>query len=145
MGTVLSEKFVRRSIILWLRRKGWGRNLEEKPEGEHGPDIRVRHNRYSRYYIVETKGDPDPRKVKHLHSRREVSFIYAIGQIITRISPKAFYWYAIGLPSSYKLLVFRRFPWGVSKKLRLNFLFVDKEGKVEFVNWKKIKDAKLTG
>jgi len=139
MSPVLSEKFVRRSIILWLRRKGWGRNLEEKPEGEHGPDIRVRHNKYARYYIVETKGDPDPQKVKSLSSRREVSFIYAIGQIITRISPKAFYWYAIGLPSSYKSLVIRRFPWEVSKKLRLNFLFVDKNGKVECLDWKKLK------
>ena len=141
MKSVLSEKFVRKSIILWLRRKGWGRNLEERPEGEHGPDIRVRHNRYARYYFVETKGDPDPKRVKFPSSRREVSFMYAIGQIITRMKPKAFYKYALGFPESYRDLVLRRIPWGLCQKLHLSVLLVNKEGKVEEITWKKLKSC----
>lgn len=57
MEKSISEKFVRRAIIRYLERKGWARNLREKEKTEQGVDIRVRHNKYSRYFLIETKGD----------------------------------------------------------------------------------------
>ena len=137
---ILTEKFVREKIIDWLSRKGYSRRLQIKGESEHGIDIKVRHNRYPRYYIVEVKGDPDPKKVKHLGSRREVSFIYVLGQIVSRMGYKAKYLYAIGLPESYSNKVFRRLPWQLCKKLRLNALLVNKSGKVKCISWKELKD-----
>lgn len=133
----MNERFVQKTIVRWLARKGYARNLDVRPRGEHGVDIKVRHNKYARYYLVEIKGDP--RKAKHPPSIRNAYFVYAVGQMLIRMKPSALYWHAIGLPSTYRSLVFRRFPWEVSRKLRLNFLFVDKEGKVEFINWKKLK------
>lgn len=138
MTKILSEKFVRKSVIMWLRRKGYGRNLEEKTTKEHGVDIRVRHNKYARYFFVEAKGDPNP-EVKHPSSRREVSFLQALAQIITRMRPKAFYKYAIAFPESYSSLVLRRIPREVCKKLRLEILLVNEKGKVREITWKSLK------
>lgn len=141
MTKPLSELFVKRAIVRYLSRIGYSRNLQEKETGEHGIDIKVRHNQYPRYYIVEAKGDPDPKKVKHPGSRREVSFLIVLGQIVTRMTTAAKYWYGIGLPDSYKDKVFRRLPWRLCKKLQLNVLLVDKAGKVQKIDWKRLKSG----
>lgn len=118
---------------------GYSRNLRAKGKGEHGIDIKVRHNQYPRYFIVEVKGDPDPKKVKHPASRREVTFNYVIGQIISRMRYKAKYNYGIGLPISHSDKIFRRLPWQVCKKLGLYTFLVSENGKVDFVTWKDLK------
>jgi hypothetical protein len=82
MSTLPSEKFVRRSIISFLARKGWDRSLREKETAEHGVDIRVRHNQYSRYFYIETKGASSSKSAR---SVSETSFVYCLGQIITRM------------------------------------------------------------
>ena len=117
-----SEKDVRRAIVEWLGRKGYGRNLREKATDEHGVDIRVRHNQYPRYLIVEVKGDANPKTVKNPGSRREVSFLKVLGQIATRMKTRAKYHYAIGLPSSYESKVKKRLPWRFCKANRLQVL-----------------------
>lgn len=139
MAKTLDEKFIRRSIIEWLGRQGFDRRLREKGTEEHGIDISVRHRNYPVYYFVEAKGEPDPKKVKHPRSRIEVSFLQALGQIVTRIKSKAHNKYAIGFPDSFANTVLRRIPWLVCKKLNLNILLVSKSRKVTPYTWKELK------
>jgi len=136
---LMNEKFVRRAVIKWLSRKGYNLGLRERETNEHGIDIKVRHHKYPRYFLVEVKGDPDTKKVKYPHSRREVSFVYVIGQIVLRMRYKAKYKYAIGLPISYSDKVFRRLTPILLKKLNLSVLLVNNEGKVKEITWKNLK------
>ena len=139
MNKYLTEKFVRRAIINYLSRKGWGKNLREKETTEHGVDIQVRHNKYARYFFIETKGEADPRKVKSYRQQKEVSFVYALGQIITRMKTKARYYYGLGFPASIAAIAMRRIPWQIAKSLLLYVFSVDSEGKVKQFSWKELK------
>jgi len=133
MQKSISEKFVRRAIIKYLERKGWARNLREKERSEQGVDIRVRHNKYSRYFLIETKGESSAKSAK---SMQETNFVYSLGQIITRMKAgKARYYYGLGLPESSAKIAVRRLPWQVAKKLLLYIFSVDKTGKVKQYSW----------
>lgn len=104
----MKERFVRRAIINYLSRKGWDRGLREKETAEHGVDIKVRHNKYGRYFFIETKGES---KSKSANSYRETAFVYSLGQIVTRMKSGARYYYGIGLPESVGKIAVRRIPW----------------------------------
>lgn len=135
----MNERFVRRAIINYLARKGWDRGLREKETAEHGVDIKVRHNKYSRYFFIETKGESTSKSAK---SVREVAFVYSLGQIITRMKTGAArYYYGIGLPDAIARIAIRRIPWQVAKKLLLYVFSVDVEGKVKQYSWKNLKIA----
>jgi hypothetical protein len=134
---IISEQFVKNTIIGWLNKNNW-RIISISEEGKHGVDIKARHTKYARYYFIETKGDPG-KNVKYPDSRREVSFIQVLGQIILRIKSKSRDYYAIGLPISYSRKVFNRLPWQLSKKLILNVFLVDKDKKVRLITWKELK------
>jgi len=142
---ILDEKFVRRAIIEFLARKGWGRNLREKATDEHGVDISVWSNRFQRRWLIETKGD-SKEKIKAPRSRQQVNFHIALGQILTRMeiekgNPHYKYTrkYGIGFPESYVSLVFRRLPWAVCHKLNLYIFLVSTNGKVKLYDWKNLK------
>jgi len=138
MPRIISERFVRRAIINYLARKGWDRGLREKETAEHGVDIKVRHNKYARYFFIETKGDSSSKSAK---SVREVAFIYSLGQIITRMKAgNARYYYGIGLPEAAARIAIRRIPWQVAKKLLLYVFSVDRKGRVKQYGWKELKD-----
>jgi hypothetical protein len=140
MSKIISERFVRRAIISFLARKGWDRGLREKETAEHGVDIKVRHNSYSRYFFIETKGESSSKSAK---SVRETSFIYSLGQIITRMQVGAArYYYGLGLPESSAKIAIRRLPWQVAKKLLLYIFSVDKKGKVKQYSWQDLKRFK---
>lgn len=137
MSKTISERFVRRAIIRYLARNGWDRGLREKETSEHGVDIKVRHNRYARYFFVETKGDSSCKSAK---SVREVAFVYSLGQIITRMKAgNARYYYGIGLPEPCAKIAVRRIPWQVAKKLLLYVFLVSDNGKVLQYSWKELK------
>lgn len=137
MPKVISERFVRRAIISYLARKGWDRGLREKETAEHGVDIKVRHNRYARYFFIETKGESSSKSAK---SAMEVAFVYSLGQIITRMKTgNARYYYGIGLPESSARIAIRRIPWQVAKRLLLYVFSVNATGKVKQYDWKDLK------
>ncbi|MFA6355566.1 MAG: hypothetical protein WCY23_00490 [Candidatus Omnitrophota bacterium] len=137
MAKVISERFVRRSIINYLARKGWDRGLREKETAEHGVDIKVRHNRYSRYFFIETKGESTSKSAK---SVRETAFVYSLGQIITRMKTgNARYYYGIGLPEPAAKIAIRRIPWQVAKKLLLYIFSVNHTGKVRQHSWQDLR------
>ncbi len=139
MKNILTERFVRRAIINYLARKGWDRGLRKKETAEHGVDIKVRHNRYSRYFFIETKGESTSKSAK---SVREVAFVYSLGQIITRMKTGAArYYYGIGLPEVVARIARRRIPWQVAKKLLLYVFSVNNQGKVKQYSWKNLKTA----
>lgn len=137
MRKILIERFVRRAIINYLARRGWDRGLREKETAEHGVDIKVRHNKYSRYFFIETKGESTSKSAK---SVRETAFVYSLGQIITRMKTGAArYYYGIGLPETVARIAIRRIPWQVAKKLLLYVFSVDTQGKVKQYSWKNLK------
>ena len=137
MKKILSEKFVKQSIIRWLFRNGWGRNLEVGELRDRGVDIRVRHNNYARYFLIETKGEGKIRQAD------EVAFVYSLGQIITRMNSggSTRTYYGLGLPNASANIALRRIPWQVAKKILLYVLAVDSKGKVKLYDWKKIKET----
>lgn len=135
MKKLLSEKFVKQSIIRWLFRNNWGRNLEVGELRDQGVDIRVRHNKYTRYFLIETKGE------SKLRQGQEVAFVYSLGQIITRmkVGGSTRYYFALGLPESSAKIAIRRVSWQVAKKLLLYIFAVDKTGKVKQYSWQDLK------
>ena len=141
MPIAISERFVRRAIINHLGRKGWGRGLREKETAEHGVDIKVRHNKYARYFFIETKGESSSKSAK---SVREVAFVYSLGQIITRMKAgNARYYYGIGLPGPAASIAIRRIPWQVAKKLLLYVFSVSTNGKVKQYSWKELRSFQV--
>ena len=137
MKKTLKERYVRRQIIKYLERKGWARNLREKETAEFGVDIRVRHNKYARYFLIETKGESSSKSAR---SVSETSFVYCLGQIITRMKAgKSRYYYGVGLPESSSNIAVRRIPWQAAKKLMLFVFSVNSSGKVKQFSWKELK------
>lgn len=144
MMKLISEKFIQNSIIEHLFRKGWSRNLRAKGLDEHGVDIKVRHNRYARYWLIECKGDAS-KTAKKPRSHREVSFTLALGQIITRMKSdgqrgyKYGYKYGVGFPEWFRDPVIRRLPYNVADRLNLFVFFVTEDGSVDMLDWRKLK------
>lgn len=137
MLKVLSERNVRRAIRDYLSRNGWDRSCREKETHESGVDLKVRHNDYSRYFLIETKGESS---AKSARSMNETAFVYSLGQIVTRMNVgKARYYYGLGLPASSARIAIRRIPWQVAKKLLLYVFSVDSHEKVKMYSWKEMK------
>ena len=135
MKKLLSEKFVKQSIIKWLFRNSWGRNLEVGELRDKGVDIKVRNNKFSRYFLIETKGE------SKIRQGQEVAFVYSLGQIMTRmkVGGSTRYYYGLGLPESSARIAIRRVPWQVAKKLLLYIFSVNRDGKVKQYTWQDLR------
>ena len=142
MKKLISEKFVKQSIIKWLFRSGWGRNLEVGELRDQGVDIRVKNNKVSRFFLIETKGEGKTRQVS------ESTFVHSLGQIITRrkTGGTTRYYYGLGLPELSAKIALRRIPWQIAKKLYLIILSVNQREDVIEYDWtslKKFQNKKL--
>lgn len=139
MGKKLTEKLVRRAIRDWLFKNGWGWHYKEKETHEKGVDIQTQNDiSHSRKFLIEIKGESSSKSAR---SVSEVSFVYILGQIITRmkvIAPHA-YCYGIGLPESSAKIAIRRIPWQVAKRLLLYIFSVDHSRKVKQYSWQELK------
>ena len=102
---------------------------------DQGVDIRVKNNKVSRFFLIETKGE------SKIRQGQEVAFVYSLGQIITRMKAggSTRYYYGLGLPESSAKIAVRRIPWQVAKKLLLYIFSVDKTGKVKQYSWQELK------
>jgi hypothetical protein len=142
---LLSEKFIQKSIIEHLFQKGWSRDLRAKESHEHGVDIKVRHHRYARYWLIECKGDAS-KTAKSPRANREVCFTLGLGQIITRMKSdgkrgyKYGYKYGVGYPEWFRDPVIRRLPYNVADKLNLYVFLVAEDGSVDILDWKELKN-----
>jgi len=123
----MKEEFVKSSIIKYLSRKEWGTNLQFGALHDHGVDIKVRHNRYARYFLIECKGQGIGR------GSNEVAFVYSLGQVISRMKTGGTtrYYYGLGLPEKSAKIALRRLPWQVAKKLLLYVFSCDEKGNVK--------------
>jgi hypothetical protein len=145
---IITEDFVQNAIVKHLEANGWSKSLQSSELWEQGVDIKVRNNKYSRYWLIEAKGDPSL-KVKNPSGSQSSSFNSAVGQIITRMHRngksgyKYGYKYGVAFPLSFRKMVLRKIPFDVMDKLNLYLFFVDKIGNVEELDWKKIKLLKL--
>lgn len=141
---IITEDFVQSSVIRYLEENGWGKSLNSKELWEHGVDIKVRNNKYSRYFLVEAKGDPSA-KVKSPPGSMSSSFNSAVGQIITRMHRdgvsmyKYGYKYGVAFPISFRKMILKKLPFDVMNKLNLYVFFVDVKGEVEMLDWKNIQ------
>ena len=135
MQKPLAEKFVKQSITKWLFRNGWGRNLEVGELRDQGVDIRVKNNKVSRFFLIETKGEGKTRQIN------ESTFVHSLGQIITRMKTGGTtrYYYGLGLPEASAKIAIRRVPWQIAKKLLFYIFSVDKIGKVKQYSWKELQ------
>ncbi|HRY62237.1 MAG TPA: hypothetical protein P5056_00465 [Candidatus Paceibacterota bacterium] len=142
---IITEDFVQDRVIRHLEKNGWSKSLKSKELWEQGVDIKVCNNKFSRYWLVEAKGDPSI-KVLSPSGSQSSSFNSALGQIVTRMHRngargyKYGYKYGIALPSSFKRMAIRKIPFDVMDKLNLYLFFVDKNGNVEELDWKKVKE-----
>ena len=115
---VMSERFVQNAIADYLgRREHYATNLRIKLATEHDVDIRVRHNRYGRWFLIETKGETDSKSAR---SYSETMFIYSLGQIVTRMKSGARDNYGLGLPEPSAQIAIKRIPWRAAEKLHLH-------------------------
>jgi len=130
----LSEEFVKRAIIQYLSKNGWG-HFKFGGLHERGVDIGARHSKYVRYFFIETKGEGK------IPQANEVAFIYSLGQIITRMKSggSTRNYYGLGLPEISAKIAVRRIPWQVAKKLLLYIFQVDKKGGVKQYSWQDLK------
>lgn len=129
-NNIISEDFVKNSIIKWLSCNGWGYFKFDELH-THGVDIRARAIKYARYFYIETKGQGK------LRQSSEVSFIYSLGQIITRMrdTKTTINHYALGLPEKSAKIALRRLPWQIAKKLHLSIFSVNEHGEVTRYTW----------
>lgn len=126
----MTETEIQKCIVAYLAAKGWSKNIKTRGLNEHGCDIVLRHSKYARYFFIECKGEPKE-ATKSKSSSREVSFIYGLGQIITRINnPKAGYYYGLALPELIANIALRRISSYVRRHLKLHIFSVAANGVV---------------
>ena len=132
----ISENFVKYRIVEWLAENDYTKHLKIKALREQGVDIKVRHRRYARYFLIETKGQGKIRQAD------ENAFMSSLAQIITRmkIGGSTRYYFGLGLPHTSAQIALRRLPWQVANKLLLYIFSVNKEGKVTQYSWKDLKE-----
>ena len=126
----LSEDAVILRTVEWLSNNSY-KNIKSKTTDEHGVDIRANKS-YGRFVYIECKGDSDA------NSQREVNFVYALGQIVTRMSRSKFQSYGLALPKSYESKL-KRIPWQFAKRNSVFVLLVNVDGKIERYTWKDLK------
>ncbi|MEA2097530.1 MAG: hypothetical protein U9P70_00400 [Patescibacteria group bacterium] len=144
---ILTENFIQDAVIKYLANNGWSKCLNSAELWEQGVDIKVRNNNYGRYWLIEVKGDPKI-KVKNPAGSRSSSFNSAMGQIITRMHSNrsekyrdCYHGYKYGLAFSvyFRDMIIRKVPFNVLRRLCLYIFFVDKNKKVEEINWRRLK------
>ena len=145
---LLTEPFVQKKVIDYLALNGWSSNLRKAELTQQGVDIKVKNDKFGRYWLIEVKGDPTE-KVKSPSGSRSSVFNSALGQILSRMHTdrkggyKYGYKYGIAFPVSYKELAFKKLPYYVCDKLNLYLLFVNSKGNVEEYNHRKLKTLQV--
>lgn len=133
MGKLISEKFVERAILKHLAKKGWDYNVKTKGLHEKGCDIIVtdsRNKNKARRFYIECKGKSYAKSARAI---ADTNFLFAMGQIITRMKviAKHAYKYGLGLPEESAKKAVRRIPWQAARHLCLYVFSVDDRGDVK--------------
>ena len=127
----LTERQVQLAILAFLYKDGWGTRLHAKHVNEKGVDIVVQNDKVTqRRFFIETKGESS---AKSKYSMAETNFVYALGQLVTRmkvVDARYTYNYGLGLPEKSVIIALRRVPWQFAKKLSLYIFSVSRDRKV---------------
>lgn len=128
----LSEKHVEKAILQHLAGKGWDYNVKTKRLHERGCDIVVtdsRNKNKARRFYIEVKGKSYAKSARAI---ADTTFLFALGQLVTRMSVIArhAYKYGLGLPEESAKKALRRIPWQAARHLCLSVFSVDDDGKV---------------
>lgn len=129
----LTEPYVQEAIKQYLLHKGWDYNFVGKDLHEQGVDIVVRdgNNKHkARYLFIECKGRSYAASARSI---AETNFLFALGQLVTRMKviAKNAYLYGLGLPEESAQKALRRIPWQVAAHLSLRVFSVDDSGTVK--------------
>jgi len=130
MKKVITHKFVEKVILEHLARKGWDHNVKTKGLHEKGCDIIItdsKNKNKARRFYIEVKGKS---YAKSARSIADTDFLFALGQVITRMKVIArhAYKYGLGLPEISANIALRRIPWQAAKHLCLYIFSVNDEG-----------------
>lgn len=127
----ISERDVQVAVLDYLYKDGWGTRPHIKHTNEKGVDITVQNDAVpQRRFFIETKGES---KAKSKYSQAETNFVYALGQLMTRIKvvdARYAYNYGLGLPERSAKIALRRLPWQLAQKLCIYIFSVDRSRKV---------------
>ncbi|MEK7508122.1 MAG: hypothetical protein AAB602_03520 [Patescibacteria group bacterium] len=132
MEKQITEKFIERSILKHLAKKGWDYNIKTKGLHEHGCDIVVtdsRNKNKARRFYIECKGKSYAKSARAI---ADTTFLFALGQLMTRMKVVArhAYKYGLGLPEESAKKALRRIPWQAARHLCLYIFSVDDNGNV---------------
>lgn len=145
MKKIIDEPLVTKAVKDFLSPK-WGivleRDLHEKGCDLVLKDLKNKHQACR--FLIECKGKS---YAKSARSVNETIWLYALGQIITRMSVIArhAYKYGLGLPEVSAQKALKRIPWQAARHLCLHIFSVDDNGKVTKYlpsDFKKIQNAK---
>jgi hypothetical protein len=129
-----SEEFVKRSVIKFLSKRKWSKNIDFGSLKDRGVDIRVSNSTYSRPFLIETKG------ISSARSSSENAFVHSLGQIVTRMKgPEARYYYGLALPKPSAEIALRRVSYQFAVGMCLHIFSVGEDGTV---TWYKPRDIK---
>lgn len=128
----ITEKFVESAILEHLAKKGWDYNIKTKGLHEHGCDIVVtssKNKNKATRFLIECKGKSYAKSAKSI---ADTNFLFALGQIITRMSviAKHAYKYGLGLPEESAKKALQRIPWQAARHLCLYIFSVNDKGEV---------------
>ena len=106
--------------------------VTERDLHERGCDLVLRdelNKNKARRFLIECKGKS---YAKHSKAVNETIWIFALGQLITRMSvvAKHAYLYGLGLPEVSAKKALRRIPWQAARLLCLHIFSVDDQGYV---------------
>jgi len=127
----INERFVIKRIKKHLAPQ-W-KTISEKDLHEKGCDLILRdeYNKHkARRFLIECKGKSYAKSAKSVN---ETIWLFALGQLITRMSvvAKHAYKYGLGLSEVSAKIALRRIPWQAARHLCLYIFSVDDDGKVK--------------
>jgi hypothetical protein len=145
MAKIINEKFVEASTLKHLKKKGWDYNIKVKGLHEHGCDIVVtdsRNKNKARRFYIECKGKSYAKSARAI---ADTNFLFALGQLVTRMTVIArhAYKYGLALPEESAKKAVRRIPWQVARHLCLYVFSVDDRGIVTEYSPKDFKRMSL--
>jgi hypothetical protein len=115
----------------------------KKPYGksqlkDRGVDIKVTNAKYSRPFLIETKGTSSSK------SSCENAFVHSLGQIVTRMKgPQARYYYGLALPKLSAKIALRRVSYQFAVGMCLHIFSVEGNGTVKWYKPEDIKKIQL--
>lgn len=126
---LLREDQIIARVIPYLSKNGWI-ITSQKTHSEHGVDI-IAKKGYGRFIYIECKGDTKS------GPQRDAYFVYALGQITTRMSRSKWQHYGLAFPRSFYPKL-KRLPWLFAKRNNVFVLLID-EKSIDKYTWKEFK------